>query len=542
MLKIIIDAALRRRILVLTLGIGIFLWGLYEMGRSKIDIFPDLSAPTVTILTEAEGMTPLEMEQLISMPIENALSGLNGLRRIRSASAAEVSTVYAEFDWGVDVYRARQLVSEKLQLVQNVLPERARAPQLAPISSFLGEFMFIAVHSDHHDAMAVKTAADWTVRQRLLATAGIADVVAVGGETRQYQVLLREERLAAYGLSARNVLEAIKSANQNSAAGFLTLNEQEYLLRGLGRIESVEDIEATVVTLRNGQPVLVKDVAQVQIGAAVRRGSGAFNGKEAVVLTLLKQPGANTLELTKEVDRVLDSIQLSLPEGMRIEKNLFRQAHFIETAIDNLLSALRDGAVLVIVIVSVFLLSWRATLITLSAIPLSLLMTVFLLNALDISINTMTLGGMAIALGVLVDDAIIVVENIIRRLQTNPPQNTAQRLKTIADAVFEIQSSIVFATFVILLVFVPLFFLEGIEGRLLAPLGLAYMISLAASLIVAVTLTPVLSHYFLHLKNESAHSRSPLIGTLHRLYERLLLNVLPRWKTVALLAVLAFAG
>jgi CzcA family heavy metal efflux pump len=539
MLKTIILAALQRRVLVLALGLGLFFWGLYELQRSQVDIFPDLTAPTVTILTEADGMTPLEVEQLITVPVESALNGLNGLRRIRSNSSAEVSTVYAEFEWGTDIYLARQLVNEKLQRVQNRLPDQAGVPELAPVSSFLGEFMFVAVHSDRHDQMAVKTAADWTVRQRLLAISGMADVVSIGGETKQFQVLLKQEKLAAYGLSASEVLKAIRASSQNSAAGFMVRNDQEHLLRGVGRIESVEDIALSVVALRGDQPVLVKDVAQVEVAPAIRRGVGAFNGREAVVLTLLKQPEANTLALTREVDRRLEAIEQGLPEGMQIESDLFRQADFIETAIDNLLAALRDGAILVVVIVSLFLLNMRASLITLSAIPLSLLMTVFLLNLLDISIDTMTLGGMAIALGVLVDDAIIVVENIIRRLQMNPPPDFTTRLKRIAEAVFEIQSSIVFATLVILLVFVPLFFLEGVEGRLLMPLGLAYMIALAASLLVAITLTPVLSHYFLRFRDKSAHD-APLIRALERAYERLLRGVLYRWKMIATASALAF--
>jgi CzcA family heavy metal efflux pump len=537
MLENIINWSLKKRLIILAMGIAMMVFGVLELQKSKVDIFPDLTAPTVTVLTEAEAMTPLEIEKLITLPVENGLNGLSGLRRIRSNSLSGISVVYAEFEWGTDIYRARQLVTEKIQLIQSSLPKGVDSPVLAPISSIMGEIMFIALHSDRHSAIELKTIADWDIRQRLLSISGIADIIPIGGDTKQYQVLIKPEKLITYGLDVETVLKAIRESNQNAAAGYYVQNSQEYMIRGIGRLKNVADIGDTLITTKDGNPIRVSDVAEVRIGAANKRGTGSYNANEAVVLAIQKQPNVNTIELTKKIERSIDEIQRNLPEGMKIEKDLFKQSSFIHTAIDNLMHALRDGAILVIVIVILFLLSIRATLITLVAIPLSLFATIFLLNALEITINTMTLGGMAIALGVLVDDAIIVVENIIRRLQQNSEKEASEqlgRLKVIANATFEIQGSIVFATLIILLVFIPLFFLEGMEGRLLAPLGMAYVSALVASFVVAITITPVLSYYFLKTQAKNVHEHSTFLVTLVKGYEKILTRTIHRWKILLL--------
>lgn len=545
MLQTLIRHSLQKRLVVLLIGVVALIWGILEVQKSSIDIFPDLTAPTVTVVTESEGMSPLEIERLVSFPIENALNGLSGLRRIRSNSLSGVSVLYAEFEWGTDIYLARQLVTEKLQLVQNVLPQRSNMPVLAPISSVMGEIMFVALYSQTHDAMALKTTADWQIRQRLLALSGISDVISVGGDIKQFQVLLKPEKLIDYDIRVEEVLASLSSANTNSSAGFYIQNDQEFSLRGLGRLENLEDIAQSVISVKDGQPIRVGDVADVKIGIGVKRGVGSFNGKEAVVLAIQKQPDANTLALTSKIDKTLAALQTEIPQGMVIEKDLFRQSYFIEQAIENLLEALRDGAILVVVIVLLFLLSIRATLITLTAIPLSLIVTIFLLNFLEISINTMTLGGMAIALGVLVDDAIIVVENIIRRLELNaklPKQNQPTRLQVITEATFEIQSSIVFATLIIMLVFLPLFFLDGLEGRLMEPLGLAYISSLIASLFIAITLTPVMSYYFLKVKKSSVHQESRFLQWLQNSYDTLLRATMHHWKMISLVSLGLFGA
>ena len=537
MLEKIINWSLQKRLLVLALGMAVMIFGVLELRKSEVDIFPDLTAPTVTVLTEAGAMTPVEIEQLITLPVENGLNGLSGLRRIRSNSLSGISVVYAEFEWGTDIYRARQLVTEKIQLIQESLPENVGSPVLAPISSIMGEIMFIALHSDVHSTIELKTVADWEVRQRLLSISGISDIIPIGGDTKQYQILIKPEKLIAYGLHVDEIIQAIRESNQNASAGYYVQNSQEYMIRGIGRFTNSEDISQTVIASKHGNPIRIADVAEVVIGAAAKRGTGSYNGNKAVVLAIQKQPNINTLELTKTIETSIDEIQSSLPEGMKIEKDLFKQSSFIDAAISNLSHALRDGAILVIIIVLLFLLSIRATLITLVAIPLSLFSTIFLLNALDITINTMTLGGMAIALGVLVDDAIIVVENIIRRLQQNSEKEESQqlsRLKVISDATFEIQSSIVFATMIILLVFVPLFFLEGMEGKLLAPLGMAYISALVASLIVAITITPVLSYYFLKIKSKNVHETSHFLLGLTTAYEAILRLTIYRWKMLVI--------
>ena len=499
MIDQIIRWSLHNRLLVLATSLGLLLWGGWAALKTPIDVFPDLTAPSVTIVAEAHGMPPEDVEALVTIPIESAMNGAVGVRRVRSNTGVGNSVVIVEFEWGTDIYLARQIVSEKLQGAMSSLPPDLPPPQLAPVSSVMGEILFIALHSSVHDEMTLKTAADWTIRRRLLAVPGVAEVIPFGGETRQFQVIANPERLAAYEVTLTELADAVRDASCNAAAGFITHNNQEFLIQGLGRARDLEAVGASVVTRRDGMPVLVRDLAQVSIGPAPRRGTAAYNGDAAVVIGIQKQPNANTLALTGKLDTVLADLQDSLPDGMVIETRVFRQADFINTAVSNLSKALRDGAILVVVIMFAFLLSGRATAIALLAIPLSLLVAILVIRWMGGTINTMTLGGMAIALGALVDDAIIVVENIIRRLRENKQAGTDRdrALQVIFKATREIEGSIVFATLIIILVFLPIFFLAGVEGRLLAPLGLAYVVALGASLLVALTVTPVLCLFWL---------------------------------------------
>ncbi len=534
--------SLKNRLFVIAGALLLLLWGGYETTRMPVDLFPDLTAPTVTIVTEAHGMAPKEVETLVTLPIESALNGASGVRRVRSNTQVGISVVYAEFEWGTDIYQARQIVSEKLQSVRGTLPPDIPPPVLAPVASVMGEIMFIALKSDRHSAMELKTTADWTLRRRLLAVPGVAEVIPNGGESKQFQVLIKPERLAAYRVTLDEVTRALRATNRNASAGFYTEDGQEYLIQGLGRIGSLADIGNTLVSMRGGEPVLVRHLAEVKIGPAPMRGAAAHNGEAAVVLGIQKQPGANTLELTERLDRVLANIQASLPAGMKIESHLFRQADFISLSIDNLLEALLDGAVLVTVIVFIFLASGRATAITLVALPLSLLAALLVLKAMGATINTMTLGGLAIALGALVDDAIIVVENIVRRMRENqrrPEQQQAPTLQVVLEATREIQASILFATIIIMLVFLPLFFLSGVESRLMQPLGLAYIVALAASLLVAITVTPVLCSLFLkHSRMVAGGHETKLVIWLKKGYAVVLDATIRRWRIIAFLSLL----
>lgn len=499
MIDQIIRWSLHNRLLVLAASMGLLLWGGWATVKTPIDVFPDLTAPSVTIVAEAHGMPPEDVEALVTIPIESAMNGASGVRRVRSTTGVGNSVVTVEFEWGTDIYLARQIVSEKLQGAMSSLPPDLPPPQLAPVSSVMGEILFVALHSSAHDEMALKTTADWTVRRRLLAVPGVAEVIPFGGETRQFEIIANPERLAAYQVTLVELAEAARRASRNAAAGFITRNDQEFLIQGLGRAGDLEALGVSVVARRDGMPVLIRDLAEVTVGASRRRGTAAYNGDAAVIIGVQKQPDANTLALTEKLDVVLADLQASLPEGMVLESRVFRQADFINTAVSNLSQALRDGAILVVIIMFAFLLSGRATAIALLAIPLSLLVAILVIRWMGGTINTMTLGGMAIALGALVDDAIIVVENIIRRLRENRGVGSGREktLEVIFNATREIEGSIVFATLIILLVFLPIFFLDGVEGRLLAPLGLAYVVALGASLLVALTITPVLCLFWL---------------------------------------------
>ncbi|CUW39586.1 putative Heavy metal efflux pump, CzcA family [Magnetospirillum sp. XM-1] len=544
MIAYIIQWSLRSRLFVLAAAALLLGWGTVETLRMPVDVFPDLTAPAVTVVTEAHGMAPTEVERLVTFPVETALNGAPGVRRVRSTTGIGLSTVIVEFDWSTDVLTARQIVAEKLQLARASLPPEAAAPVMAPAASVMGEIMFIALGSDRHDGMALKAVADWTVRKRILAVPGVAEVLPIGGDERQYQVTLRLDRLAAYGITVDEVLAALKDGNQNAPAGFYAEGGQEYLIQGIGRMLSAEDVGATAVARRGGIPVLVRDVAEVAVGPGIRRGIGSNNGRPAVVMGIQKQPGVNTLELTRRLDAVFADLGKTLPPGMELATDIFRQADFIKVSVKNLVDALRDGAILVVAIVFAFLMNGRATLITLTALPLSLVAAIVAMKAMGASINTMTLGGLAIALGALVDDAIIVVENIVRRLDGNrrlAPDQRQAAIHVVFEATREIQGSIVFATLIIMLVFLPLFFLTGVEGRLMVPLGLAYVISLAASLFVAITVTPVMASLLLVRERKGEHREPALIRWLVSRYDRVLAATLTRWKAVAWASGIALA-
>jgi CzcA family heavy metal efflux pump len=496
----IISWSLHNRPLVLGLSVLFLAAGGWVAWRMPVDVLPDLTAPTVTILVEGQGMAPTDMEALVTFPIETALNGAAGVRRVRSATAVGIAVVWVEFEWGQDIYRARQTVNERVAAVAADLPPQVDPPTLAPVSSIMGEILFVALRSDRHDPLQLRTIAEAQVRRRLLAVPGVSQVVATGGGERQFQVIVSPDRLVAADVSIDEIEEALRRASRNTSAGFRVASGQEYLIQGVGQIRTISDIEQTVVTARGTQPIVVSDLATVRIGEALKRGEGSYNGEPAVVLGIQRQPDVNTLQLSRTLDAAFDEIQATLPEGVRIERDVMRQADFIEVALSNLNAALRDGTILVVLVTVVFLANMRAAGITLIAIPLSLVAAVIGLRMAGLSINSMTLGGLAIAIGALVDDAIIDVENILRRLRENATKPEAEQrpvLEVVYVASKEIRGSIVFATIIVMLVFLPLFFLADVEGRLLQPLGLAYLIALFASLIVALTVTPVLSFYLL---------------------------------------------
>jgi CzcA family heavy metal efflux pump len=535
--------SLAHRALVLAAAAAFFVWGAWTAWRMPLDVLPDLTAPTVTVLVEAPGMDPLEIESLVTFPIESSLNGAAGVRRVRSATAVGVAVVWVEFDWGQDIARARQTVTEKLTLVSGSLPPGVEPPFLAPVSSIMGEVLFVGLESDRHSGIEVRTTAETIVRRRLLAVPGVSQVIATGGEQKQYEVVVEPTRLRQYGVTLPDVEDALSAANRNATAGFHVSEGQEYLIRGLGRFTNVADIGAVVVRAVDQTPVLVRDLATVQEGAAIKRGDGSHNARPAVIIGIQKQPGANTLELTERIDTTLEEIQRSLPAGMQIQQNLFRSADFIQQALDNLFSALLEGAGLVIVVVIVFLMNVRAAAITLVALPFSLIAAAVAMDRFGFTLNTMSLGGLAIAIGELVDDAIIDVENVVRRLRQNAALPEGERMNTL-DVVYhastEIRASVVFATIIVALVFVPLFLLGSVEGRLLRPLGFAYVVALTASLLVALTVTPVLCSLLLPNSKMIASGAEPrLTRWLKAAYDPWLHRAVRSWRAVIAGAVVA---
>ena len=485
------------------------------------------------------------MEALVTFPIETAVNGASGVRRVRSATALGISVTWVEFDWGTDIYIARQIVGEKLSLIAGSLPPQAGRPILAPISSIMGEILFFAVSSDTRDPMDLRTIADTAIRRRLLAVPGVSQVTPIGGEEKQYQIVADPARMRASGVSIDQLIAAVEAASSNTSPGVFVEGPQEYVLEAIGRVRSVDDIGTSVVIRHGDRPVLVSDVADVRPGAALKRGEGSRNGRPAVIMGVQKQPGANTIELTRRLDAELDALQREIG-GVTIDRRIFRQADFIETAIDNVIEALLFGGLLVVLVVVLFLANMRAAAITLTAIPLSLAAAILVLRGMGATLNTMTLGGLAIAIGALVDDAIIDVENVVRRLRENqsrPPEERQSARDIVRDATVEIRSSIVFATLIIILVFLPVFGLSGVEGRLLAPLGFAYIVALAVSLAVAIVVTPALCAIFLPRARSVARGHEGWVARhLKGHYARWLPTVLDRPRGVMVVSALLLAA
>ncbi len=565
--RLIRFSLVHRWFVLLAAGIAVALGGL-RIADMPVDVFPDLSAPTVTVITEAPGMAPEEVELFATFPLESALNGAPNIRRLRSVSAAGISVIWVEFEWGEDVYRARQVVTERLRRAE--LPAQVEEPQLGPISSIMGEITFIALttRSASESATArsnggagltgrsegsvsqgeavsqieLRRLADVVVKRRILAIAGISQVVPIGGEVRQFQIELEPGALAQNRVGTEDVVRTLAAASRSSAAGFHVDRGQEYLVRGLTRARTAEDLAAAVVRVDGGVPLRVGDLGRVSVGAAPRRGTASFSGRPAVVLSVQKQPGFNTLELTRELDRVLAELAASLPEGVVIETESFRQADFIETAVGNVSTALGHGAILVVVILLLFLGNFRATFISALALPLSLIAGVLVVSFTGGTLNTMTLGGLTIAVGALVDDAIIDVENVFRRLRENrrrPPGDRRPALDVVFRASSEVRKAIFFATLILVLVLLPLFFLPGVEGRLLRPLGLSYVAALAASLLVAVTVTPVLCLLLLNKDSVLDRRESPVLRACHRLYAPVLEWALGHRRAVVAAGVVA---
>ncbi len=509
MLNAIIRFALRQRLLVAATAIFLVIYGSWQIFQLPIDVFPNLNRPRVTVMTEAHGMAPEEVETLITFPLETALNGATGVQAVRTASGVGLSVVWVEFDWGTDIYNDRQIVAERIALVADRLPPDV-TPQLAPISSVMGQIMIIGMWSDDGKTAPkqLRTLADWVVRQRLLTIPGVSQVFVMGGDRKQFQVLVDPDKLLAYGVTLHEVKTAVQRSNRNATGGYL--DEQgpnELLVRSLGRIQTEQDLKDVVVKIRDSRPVLLGQVARVIEGPQVKRGNsaafarqadGTFAGGPAVVLTINKQPEADTRHVTEKITAALEELKGSLPEDVHTYPNLYQQKTFIDLAIENVVEALRDGGILVVVILFLFLLNFRTTFITLTAIPLSIVITGLVFHWFGLSINTMTLGGLAVAIGELVDDAIVDVENIYRRLRENRFSNSPKHpLLVVFQASVEVRNSIVFGTMIVVLVFLPVFALSGMEGRLFTPVGIAYIVSILSSLLVSLTLTPVLSYWLL---------------------------------------------
>lgn len=542
MLNAMIRLALNHRLFVVAVTALVVVYGALTVRDLPVDVFPDITKPTVTLMTEAHGMAPEEVETRVTLPIESYLNGLPGLERLRSQSGIGLSVIYLEFEWGTDIYRNRQLVQEKLNLALERLPKDV-VPVMGPVGSLMGQIQQISVTSPDGkvDPMALRDFAEWVLRPRLMTIPGVAQVISIGGGLKQYQILVSAEKLNRHQLTIEQIDHELAQISQNTTGGFLEKGGQEFLIRNIGVVESVEDIKATLVGLHFGRPVLVSDIAEVKEAPRLKRGDGSFNDHPAVVMTIQKQPGADTVRITRDIEKAIEELKPTLPAGVTVNPNVFKQADFIETSIHGIQGKLKFGTVLVFIILFVFLANLRMSVITLTAIPVSFLVTALVFKLFGMSVNTMTLGGLAIAIGELVDDSIVDVENVFRRLRENAKLAVPRPiLKVIFDASSEVRNSIVLATVIIALVFLPLFNLTGLEGRLFAPLGIAYLAALTASLLVSLTLTPVLCSYF--LKNSGhEHGDTRFVTWLKKWDRRLLEWALPRPKPVLGAAILLFA-
>lgn len=549
MLSKILSFSLKNRLLVLLCAALLTLGGAYIASDMEVDVFPDLTAPTVVVMTEAHGMAPEEVERLVSFPIETAVNGATNVRRVRSSSSAGFSIVWVEFDWGTDIFKARQIVSEKLITIGEGLPVGVGSPTLAPQSSIMGEILLIGLTSDSTSQMDLRTIAEWTIRPALLATGGVSQVTIIGGDFKQYQILLNPSKMNFYKVSLAELMETCNGMNNNATGGVMYEYNNEYIIRGLGRTNDLAEIGKSVIKVINDYPVKLEDVAEITIGAAPKLGYGSLNGKPAVILTVLKQPNTNTLVLTQTIDENIANLKKSLPSDINIDTNIFRQADFIESSINNVQKALIEGAFFVIIVLFIFLMNFRTTIISLIAIPISLIISIITLKVFGYNINTMSLGGMAIAIGVLVDDAIIDVDNVFKRLKQNhalPKEERKPVIDVVLEASMEIRASIINATLIIIVAFIPLFFLSGMEGRMLQPLGIAFIVSLFASLIVALSLTPVLASYLLSSPKMLAGNvkGSRVVRWLDMKYETSLRHAMNARKTIlwATILIVVFAG
>ena len=541
MLNKIIKFSLSNRLIILAFAIALMVGGSYTALQLPIDVLPDLNRPRVTIFLEAGGMASEEVEALVVLPVETSLNGATSVEQVRSNSAVGLGMVFVEFDYGTDIMKARQIVAEKLQTIQNQLPEGI-TPVMGPISSVMGQIMLIGLSSDTTSKSDLRTLADYTIRRRLLSVKGVSQVIPIGGNVLQYQVLISLPRLNAAGLSLNQVEESLKNSNLNTTGNFFNRSGTEILIRNLGRLRSLEEMQNVVVGYNHDTPVLLSQVADVKFGARLKRGDGSMNGKPAVILSVEKQPNASTVELTDNIVKALDELKSSLPGDVTINTELFRQSNFIISAIKNVEEALRDGAILVVIILFLFLLNFRTTLISLIAIPVSLVVTALVFKYFGIGINTMTLGGLAIAIGELVDDAVVDVENVFRRLRENKHAiNPKPAIKVIYDASSEVRNSIVYATIIVVLVFIPLFSLSGIEGKIFAPLGIAYITSIIASLFISLTLTPALCYYLLpNMKQMKEEKESFLVRWLKKQDTKLLNYGLSNHKKVLTATAILF--
>jgi CzcA family heavy metal efflux pump len=544
MLNNIIKFSLNNKYLIILGSIVLVVFGLRTAMNMDVDVFPDLTAPTVVVMTDAHGMASEEVERLVSFPIETAVNGATGIRRVRSASSQGFSFVWVEFDWGTDIFKARQIVSEKLIAISAVMPLGVGQPTLAPQSSVMGEIFFIGLQADSTSMMDLRTIADWNIKPLILATGGVSQVTIIGGDYKQYQVLANPQFMKYYGVSLMELADVCKGMSQNSSGSAIRQYGNEFVVRGIARTSDLEALGNSFIKSINGKPVRVRDVAEVKIGAAVKMGHASENALPAIIISISKQPNSNTLEVTERIEENLATLQKMLPADVRLDTKIFRQADFIETSVNNVQRALIEGGIFVVIILFLFLGSFRTTIISLLAIPLSLLGAILVLNALGLNINTMSLGGMAIAIGSLVDDAIIDVENVYKRLRQNHQKPFEERQSSFAvvfEASKEIRASILNATLIIMVAFLPLFFLSGMEGRMLQPLGISFIVSLFVSLIVAMTLTPLLTK--LLLTNEKYLARNEkekwLVGKLSNYYEITLVWSL-KHKSLVIFSTLAF--